>query len=217
MWGGLMICPYCRNDIKEFLTYDNFIINGQFRDICLPFSQIEFYKCPVCEKITIQLYDPITTLTTLDKLIIYPSIFTPPDVDESIPDILKKDFQEASMIRTLSFNASAALSRRCLQNILIQKAGVNPKDRLYNQIEFIITNKLLPADLLDILHEVREIGNFAAHPKFDCQGVIIDTTQEEADFNLEVINQLFDYYFIREKKIKAIKKSIKAKKSSTVN
>lgn len=212
-----MICPYCRNDVQEFLTYDSYPIQGSFRGEFLPFCEIEFYKCPVCEKIIIQLSDHLSSITSQDKLVIFPSRLTPPDVNECIPEILKKDFQEASMIRTLSFNASAALSRRCLQNILIHKTGVNPKEKLYNQIEYVIANKLLPADLLDILHEVREIGNYAAHPKFDYQGVILETTQEEADFNLEVINQLFDYYFIREEKIKAIKKSIQAKKSASVN
>jgi len=212
-----MICPYCKNNIQEFSTFETYPISLSFRGENLPFREIGFYKCPVCGKIIIQLCDQITSLTSPEELVLFPSELTPPEVNDCIPEFLRKDFQEASMIRTLSFNASAALSRRCLQNILIQKAKVNPKENLYNQIEYVISNKLLPADLLEILHEVRDIGNFAAHPKFDLQGVILDTTQEEADFNLDVINQLFDYYFIREERIKAIKKSIQSKKASAMN
>jgi Domain of unknown function (DUF4145) len=47
------------------------------------------------------------------------------------------------------------------------------------------------------LHGVRVVGNFAAHPlKSTSTGEIMDVEDHEAEWNLEVLERLFDFYFV---------------------
>jgi Domain of unknown function (DUF4145) len=93
--------------------------------------------------------------------------------------------------------ASAALSRRCLQAILRDKAGAKKKD-LNDQIEEVIEGGKLPTHIAEGLHAVRTIGNFAAHPmKSTTTGAIIDVEIGEAEWNLDVLELLFDFYFVQ--------------------
>jgi hypothetical protein len=93
-----------------------------------------------------------------------------------------------------SEKASAALSRRCLQAILRDKGGVKHSD--FNEIEEAIKSGS-PPDIVDALHPVRTLGNFAAHPmKSTSTGTIIDVEPGEAEWTLEVIERLFDFYFV---------------------
>ena len=97
---------------------------------------------------------------------------------------------------SISPKASAALSRRLLQAILRDKANTNAKD-LYDQIEEVIASGKLPTHISDGLHAVRQIGNFAAHTtKSTATGVILDVEPGEAEWNLDVLESLFDHFFV---------------------
>jgi hypothetical protein len=93
--------------------------------------------------------------------------------------------------------ASAALSRRALQNLLREKGGVK-RATLFAEIEEVIASGNLPSSLSEMLHAVRETGNFAAHPiKNITTGEIIDVEPEEAEWNLDTLEALFEFYFVR--------------------
>lgn len=114
-----------------------------------------------------------------------------------VGDPYRKDFVEACAVLPLSGAASAALSRRCLQSILRDKAGTKNRD-LYDQIEEVIAAGHLPSHIAEGLHAVRNIGNFAVHPmKSTSSGTILDVEPGEAEWNLDVIESLFDLYFVQ--------------------
>jgi hypothetical protein len=95
-----------------------------------------------------------------------------------------------------SAKASATLSRRCLQAILKDKLGATKKD-LYDQIDEVIAPGKLPSHIVDGLHAVRNIGNIAAHSmKSTTTGAIVDVAPGEAEWNLDVLESLFDICFV---------------------
>ncbi len=56
----------------------------------------------------------------------------------------------------------------------------------------------LPSDLNESIDAVRTIGNFAAHPtKSQHSGEIMEVEPNEADWTLDVLEDLFDFYFVR--------------------
>lgn len=56
----------------------------------------------------------------------------------------------------------------------------------------------LPSHIVEGLHAVRNIGNFAVHPmKSTSSGTILDVEPGEAEWNLDVIESLFDFYFVQ--------------------
>jgi hypothetical protein len=108
----------------------------------------------------------------------------------------REDFAEACKVLNLSPKASAALSRRLLQAILRDKASTKSKD-LNDQIEEVLASGKLPSHISGGLHAVRNIGNFAAHTmKSTATGVILDVEPGEAEWNLDVVESLFDFYFV---------------------
>jgi Domain of unknown function (DUF4145) len=115
---------------------------------------------------------------------------------EVSPD-LARDYEEAAMLAALSPMASAALSRRCLQNTIRDKTGIS-KGNLAQEIDDVIGQNLLPADLADQLDAIRHIGNFAAHPiKSQDTGSIMAVEPEEAEWNLGVLEGLFEFWYVR--------------------
>jgi hypothetical protein len=107
--------------------------------------------------------------------------------------------------------ASAALSRRCLQQLLREYAKVKPQD-LYNEIQELLDRGTLPSDLAEALDHVRVIGNFAAHPiKSQCSGEVLAVEPGEAEWLLEVLESLFDFYFVRPEILRRKREAINRK------
>lgn len=128
--------------------------------------------------------------------VVYPSGVTrrlPPEVIAAVPG-LAVDFAEAAAVLPQSAKASAALSRRCLQFILTNAAGVKKRD-LADQIDEVLPS--LPLRLAENVDAIRHIGNFAAHPmKSTHTGEIIEVEDGEAEWLLDVIEELCDYYYV---------------------
>ncbi len=114
-----------------------------------------------------------------------------------VPENIAEDYREACLVLSDSPKASAALSRRCLQNVLRDAAKVKPKGNLANEIQEVIDRGTLPSQIADDLDAVRHIGNFAAHPmKSQITGQIVPVDPEEAEWTLDVLEALFDFYYV---------------------
>lgn len=131
----------------------------------------------------------------------------PPEV----PNHIAQDYTEAALVLSISPKASAALSRRCLQSVLREEGKTKAKD-LADQIQEVLPN--LPSRIAENLDAVRAIGNFAAHPmKSQATGIIVEIEVGEAEWNLDVLDALFDHYYVRpaleQKKREALNEKLK--------
>jgi uncharacterized protein DUF4145 len=121
-----------------------------------------------------------------------------------IPKSLRNDYEEAAKIIELSPKASATLSRRCLQGIIRDFWKVS-KARLIDEIN-AIEEKVDPLTWKSI-DSVRKVGNIGAHMEKDIN-LIIDVDPKEAHLLLELIELLFEEWYIhkheRELKLKSI-------------
>jgi hypothetical protein len=155
-------------------------------------------RCPECHESIIRLQRTVATGWADWKhtdFIAYPRSATRP-IAKEVPEPYRQDFSEACKVLADSPKASAALSRRCLQAILKDQLGAKKKD-LNDQIEEVVASGKLPSYIAEGLHAVRNIGNFAAHPlKSTTSGAIVDVEPEEADWNLDVLESLFDFCFV---------------------
>ena len=171
---------------------------------------LEKITCPACKRFVLRLVnsDGFTggsgglRYVLPDKTerisLIRPRIASRPPVPAEVPSELAKDYLEACLIIADSPKASAALSRRCLQQILRDKARVQHSNDLATAIGEAVDDPSMPSDMAACLDAVRHIGNFAAHPnKGTHTGEIIEVESGEAEWCLEVIEMLFDYYFVR--------------------
>lgn len=136
------------------------------------------------------------------KTLVCPKGISRAPLPEEIPSKYAEDYKEACLVLSDSAKASAALSRRCLQRLIEEKES--PKSsKLANQIQEVIDSGHLPPDLSDAIDAIRNIGNFADHPlKSERSGEIIDVEPGEAEWSLDVIEDLYDFYFVRQAKLR---------------
>lgn len=185
-----MKCPHCltafHSNPRETHLEDD--IDGSW--------YVKHELCPACNKLIVYLRQD-AYYTNFDYLARPKNIARsplPPEVED--PQIVA-DYNESSLVLSDSAKASAALSRRTLQHILREKAGVKHSD-LSKEIQEVLDSNRLPSDIAENLDAVRNIGNFAAHPmKTTRTGEIVDVEPNEAEWNLEVLEQLIDFYYVR--------------------
>ena len=89
----------------------------------------------------------------------------PPEV----PDEIARDYKESCLVLGISPNASAALSRRCLQNILRSNLKLETSNTtLFSEIcKFRKKHPYMPTDLSEGLDLLRKLSNVASHPELD--------------------------------------------------
>lgn len=132
-----------------------------------------------------------------ERQTVRPFVSSRPPVPPVVDEKFASDYKEACLILSFSSKASAALSRRCLQNILRDKARVK-KSNLSNEIQQVIDSNSLPTHLAESIDAIRNIGNFAAHPiKSTSTGEIVEVEIGEAEWLLDVTESLFDFYFVQ--------------------
>ena len=128
-----------------------------------------------------------------------------------IPEPIRKDYEEACKISSLSPKASATLARRCIQGILRDFWKVKP-DNLIKEIEQI--KDKVDTQTYEAIDSVRRIGNIGAHMEKDIN-VIIDVDENEAEVLISLLDILFQNWYIekhnREEQLKKIKEIADAK------
>jgi hypothetical protein len=170
--------------------------------------------CPKCKRVILMADEYGHDGSLVGYLMLYPRAPLrplPPEVPEPFAGL----FSEAALTLPDSPRASAALSRRCLQQLL-RAEGKVPAGTLFDEIEHVLTGGLLPSHLAGGLHSLRELGNMAAHPtKSKSTGDIVDVEPGEAEWTLDVLEGLFDFYFVQPAKTVARKAALDAKLGRT--
>jgi hypothetical protein len=163
-------------------------------------------QCPSCRKFIFAFQ-----YSTRQPFQVWPKGSSRPAPPKEAPRAFASDYSEACLVLPDSAKASAALSRRCLQNILREVAKVKPSD-LWKEIQEVLDGKTLPSYIANGLDAVRNIGNFAAHPiKSQHTGEVMDVEPGEAEWNLDILESLFDFYFVQPAQLQAKKDALNKK------
>jgi hypothetical protein len=203
-----MKCPHCLADFHdaekiEFLDSDD--EGNWYVAVC---------RCAACQKIVIRLAvtqgNPGRAEDDASYLV-RPKVAGRPPVSPEVPKVYSEDYKEACLVIADSPKASAALSRRCLQHLLRGEAKVKPAN-WFTEIDEMLSRGTLPSHIAEGLDAVRNIGNFSAHPmKSKSTGDIVLVEPGEAEWNLDVLESLFDFYFVAPAKTKARKDALNKK------
>jgi len=201
-----MRCPHCLTSFHDDLTKTALGVDSTSHWV------LNRRTCPECGKFILSLserydrYDGTSpgnenSYRKTRERLCYPKGTNRTSLGPEVPPQFTSDYYEACMTLSDSPKASAALSRRCLQNLLREKAGVK-HGNLADEIQQLIDSGKLPPDLADSLDAIRHIGNFAAHPeKSKSSREIIEVEPGEADWSLEVLEELFSFFFTRPARI----------------
>lgn len=211
-----MKCPHC---LVAFHDKEEEKYLGQ--DCEGPWG-ISTVKCPTCDRMIVFFGRAIMLRSHQggiymqgfeSKVLVRPRASMRPPAPPEVPTELSLDYHEACLVLADSPQASAALSRRCLQSLLRDHAGVKKAD-LSKEIQEVIDSGKLPSFVTEALDAIRNVGNFAAHPiKSSATGEIHKVEPGEAEWTLEVLETLFDFYFVQPAILKRRRAALDAKLS----
>jgi hypothetical protein len=214
-----MKCPHCGIHFHENWDQQRLIRGGNLVKYAPKKNAIYWHystaHCPRCDNITIHVGPAEGSgERKLGWWQIYPLGANRGPVPPEVPPDIAKDYVEACNVLPISAKASAALSRRCLQNML-HAANYRARD-LSKEIDLLLSEpdpkKALPHKLRETVDAIRNFGNFSAHPiddKTTLQVIAVDP--EEAEWCLEVIEELFEHFYVGPEMAKAKKAALNAK------
>ncbi|WP_034187364.1 MULTISPECIES: DUF4145 domain-containing protein [Burkholderia] len=207
-----MKCPHCAVEVHPSLQ-DEKVSGGPhwWNKIGFHQWQLAYMTCPACNDAIIYLYGQAAAPhPEVGPVLVYPKSSGRQRPPKEVPAHIAEDFHEACAVLGDSPKASAALSRRCLQ-LVLRENGFAQKD-LAPAIQAVLDAKILPAALADNVDAIRNIGNFAAHPMKDSStNQILPVEPHEAEWNLDVLEELFDFFYVQPEKARQRRAALDAK------
>jgi len=211
-----MKCPHCTVNIHASWSLDRVVQDGQET-----LWAVRIMTCPECKEDILQFNRLFWTgnqySVKREWQQILPIGSNRGPVPTDVPADVAADYVEAAIVLPYSPKASAALSRRCLQAVL-REAGYTQKD-LAKQIDAALSEtqgqKALPTGPHSTLDAIRNFGNFSAHPITDETTLqIMDVEDHEAEYCLDILDNLFDHYYVRPAEAKRKRAALDAKLKS---
>ena len=217
-----MRCPHC--SVAANITWStatsftDVVKKPEFEDE-YEFNGVEiaYARCPECGGLLVCLRygespegDGAAIRCVRSEERIYPLGSSRPLAAE-VPQDYRNEFLEACKVEGVSPKASAALSRRLLQQVLRDELNLKSTN-LATQVDQFIALPGIPSYLSKAVDAIRNIGNLAAHPiKATNTGEIVDVEPGEAMWLLDVLESLFEFVFVQPVRLDARKKELNAK------
>jgi len=219
-----MNCPYCGirfnldgvNADHSFPHFGRIPLpgGGSSREVGDKEYSITSHKCPDCRG-QIMWLNELGRIGAGEKDVVSTTLLFPKhpikQLPEEVPENFADEFREAHDTLSISQKASAALSRRCLQSVIREKEGIQEKT-LFAEVDKLLKSNKLPKTLADDLDAIRVVGNFAAHPIKDINtGEIVEVEPGEAEWTLNVLEDLLLFYYVQEPKSAARRDALNKK------
>lgn len=212
-------CPHCTINFHD--NWDRRYFERGSGLVSSPYSEAGEYwyyrsaHCPSCKDMVIEIarhHDSNNRGENWRQ--VYPMGANRGPVPPEVPADIAKDYIEACNVLPISPKASAALSRRCLQNML-HAHGYRSKD-LAKEIDLLLNEtdptKALPHKLRQTVDGIRNFGNFSAHPIDDKTTLqVIEVEPHEAEWCLQIIEDMFEHFYVGPAQAQAMKAALDAK------
>jgi hypothetical protein len=217
-----MRCPHCTINFHENWVQNCFDRGqGLVQSPNISVGTYWYYRsavCPACYDVTIEVARHFNYENPGEPWRqIYPIGASRGPVPLEVPLDIAQDYIEACNVLSISAKASAALSRRCLQNML-HAHGYKSND-LAKEIDLLLNEsdprKALPLKLRETVDSIRNFGNFSAHPISDRTTLqVIEVEPHEAEWCLQILEDLFEHFYVGPAIAMARKAALDAKLAS---
>ena len=215
-----MKCPYCATTVhmnwsetalENIHPEESYLKDGY---------AIQYGFCPECCNLVIQLQHGMSLgwdengcwIDQIDEeQPIYPRYATARKLHEFIPYQYAELFRESEEVNNISPRASATLSRHLLQMLLHEELHIH-KRNLEEELKELEGMNNVPSKLVSMLQIMRKIANFGAHPKKSTNSnEIVEVEEGESAIMLDLLEEVFDYIFVKPKQQEDFLKTIQEK------
>jgi hypothetical protein len=207
-----MDCPHCGKAFHEEWR----------QQCCYPATNTHPFRwdtliaiCPACKEAIVDVVKMRSPNNTqVESIHCYPRTTFRRPTPQEVPIDIREDYEQACAVLPISNKASAALSRRCLQAVLREKGYL--QHDLAKQIDALLNEtsptKAIPTAVRHAVDAIRNFGNFSAHPITDQTTLqIIDVEPGEAEWCLEILDEVFDHYYVKPAQVLARKAALDTK------
>jgi hypothetical protein len=180
-----MKCPHCH---IEYVEATHTFSLGEDADGAW---SVREQRCPTCDRLTV-------SLGCSDGRVypIMPQLSHRPRPSEDVPQEYAAQYRTATEVLPHSVESSAALSRRLLHRLLSETAKLGTGG-LSEQIRQAKYSATFPVYLKDALEAYRRVAKLDDVPvKSESPSILMHVERGEADWTLDVIESLFEFYFI---------------------
>ena len=214
-----MKCPHCATGVCIAWKEVTFPIPSPDDEDDRGGYTIQYGFCPECEKLIIQLQHGLESsyageywIEDIDeKSIIYPRYSVGRELDPYVPPKYAQLFRESEEVNNISPRASATLSRYLLQMLLHEELHIH-KRNLEDEIKELENGNNIPTKLVTMLQVMRRVANFGAHPKKSTNSnEIVEVEAGESAVMLDLLEEVFDYIFVKPKQQELFLKGIEEK------
>ena len=208
--GGFR-CPFCGQVMsvnKSSITVRYFNFSEYFGEYYLedvPALGVGIYHCPNCDNETV-VARGYKGFCGNREVNIYPNAQFK-RFPEYVPELIRRDYEEAVAIADISPRASAALARCCLQSMIRDFWDIH-EESLNAEIDAL--HEKLDPTLWNAIDGIRRIGSIGDHME-DSIDIITETEPDEADMLIKLIELLVnEWYISRFNKQQLFRKIIKS-------
>ena len=206
---GSVKCPLCTQHTPDAWLHVGWVAGSgvDFTNL-----HVEWMRCanPDCKQALIRMSESHArtennhsveeTVTWLAR----PRASTRP-LDPLVKEPFRTDYLEAAAIVDLSPRMSAALSRRILGELLAKYAGQDEPLPLKTRIDRFVEETCHPDYLRDSLQRLREVADLGT------DAAISDVDRNEAEWTLDVLDSLFDYFIVARERNRKIREAMERK------
>lgn len=176
----LTTCPFCGRDGTFHNTGNDMPMQSGF---CLGYR---FCPNPNCQGLLVAVFEKGKLVRT------YPGSKVGINT-ENVPEKITAAFRESiDCYSNNCFVAAAIMIRKTLEEICIDKGATG--GNLYKKIQDLSTKILIPKELIEAMHELRLLGNDAAHIEAETYNNIgSEELIISIDFTQEIIKAIYQY------------------------
>ena len=181
-----MQCPHCHSEIS--VTPHVFAL-GEDKDGTW---QVASSRCPACSRL-------LVNICTKDGCTYpaWPANSIRPRLSDDVPAEFAAEYLAACQIISYSPEASAAISRRLLHRFLAAHTGAG-SGGLAQQIDKAARSTELPPYLKDALHTLSRVAKISPDSEKSRRPEVLSPVEPgEAEWLLDVIQPLFELYFVQ--------------------
>jgi hypothetical protein len=210
--GMAALCPHC-GAFSSFLQVNSAnLIAAAIVQAVASRSLIQA-KCSACKRLVVVASSYVHGPQKEQQLrldLLWPADIRPSRSPSTLDADATRDYDQARATLPVSPMASAVLARRCLQHVIRQKLGIR-KNRLIDEIDEALVRPELTKLTREALDHVRKIGNWGAHPTVDPGMTIIEVSDDEAEYTLDVLELLFHDLYDAPERIAAMNARIQSR------
>lgn len=214
-----MICPHCLTGVKMKWFAETLPVEVEEKFINEGYV-IQRGFCPECNRLIVFLryghckqvdFDEFWVDAVINEELIYPKFSKRKALNAAIPEKYVQIFQESEQVNNISPRASATLSRYLLQMLLHEELHIS-KGNLEKEIAELEARSNVPSKLVTMLQVMRRVANFGAHPKKSTNSnEIVEVEEGESAIMLDLLEEVFDYIFVKPKQQEDFLKTIQEK------